>query len=231
MREPVRNRLLSKLPSVSYQLLQPHLEEVSLSENQVLYDLGDTVDHVYFPHNVVTSLSIEIDAGRSVEIAMEGNEGATGLAILLGGLNRSALCTVRHAGIAMRLPVDVLTQSINLHEDFAVLLRRYIHALLIQIAQSGLCNRLHPFDARLARWLRMTHDRTGKLELKATQISIAKLLGVRRSTVTEAAKRLLKQNIIDYRRGHIEIIDADRLANAACSCYTVMQDRYNSFLD
>ena len=173
-----------------------------------------------------------VDDGRKVEVAMEGNEGVAGLAIFLGGLNSCNMSSVRHAGTAMRLPVSALTEGIERRGDLAdLLMRRYVHALFMQVAQSGVCNRFHSFDTRLARWLMMTHDRTGTLELNATQISIASVLGVRRSTVTDAASRLLKQNIIDYRRGRIEIIDRVRLVDAACSCYGSIKDQYDSFLN
>jgi CRP-like cAMP-binding protein len=231
MHEPIRNRLLSTLASADYARLQPDLEEVSLHENQVLYGPGDVVSHVYFPNDAIVSLLIEVDEGRTVEVAMEGNEGVVGLAFYLGGLNSCNLSNVRHAGTAMRLPVSALAESANRHGDFEGLLRRYVHALFMQIAQSGVCNRFHSFDARLARWLLMTHDRTGTLELNATQISMAQMLGVRRSTVTDAASGFLKQNIIDYRRGRIEILDRARLRDAACTCYGTIKRQYDSFLN
>ena len=231
MHEPVRNRILSKLTYADYQRLQPNLEEVSLHEDQVLYGMGDVVSHVYFPNNAIVSLLIEVDEGRTVEVAMEGNEGVAGLAIYHGGLNSCNLSNVRHAGTAMRLPVSALAERANRHDDLENLLRRYIHALFMQISQLGVCNRFHSFDARFARWLLMTHDRTGTLELNATQISMAQILGVRRSTVTDAAGGFLKQNIINYRRGRIEILDRTRLRDAACSCYGKIKLRYDSFLD
>jgi CRP-like cAMP-binding protein len=131
----------------------------------------------------------------------------------------------------MRLPVSTLAETADRYGDLDNLMRRYAQALCMQIAQLGACNRFHSFDARLARWLLMTRDRTGKRELKATQISIAQTLGVRRSTVTDAASGLLKQNIIDYRRGRIEILDPARLRNASCPRYGIIKRQYESFLD
>jgi CRP-like cAMP-binding protein len=130
----------------------------------------------------------------------------------------------------MRLPVSALAENVDRNGDLENLLRRYVHALFMQIAQLGVCNRFHTFDARLARWLLMTHDRTGTLGLNATQISMAQMLGVRRSTVTDAAGTLLKKNIIDYRRGRIEILDRTRLRDAACTCYGIIKRQYDSFL-
>jgi CRP-like cAMP-binding protein len=103
--------------------------------------------------------------------------------------------------------------------------------LVTQIAQSQVCNRFHNIDARLARWLLMTHDRMGSDKLHATQESIAHMLGVRRSSVTAAASGLHKKLIIDYRRKRIEILDQGRLRAASCDCYGLMKRQYESFLN
>lgn len=161
---------------------------------------------------------------------MEGNEGAVGLAIYLGGVSSCNLSIVRDAGTAMRLEVNALTKCANQGGRLQELLRRYVHALVTQVAQSGVCNRFHNIDARLARWLLMTQDRVGSHELRATQESIAHMLGVRRSSVTAAASSFHRQNIINYSRGRIEILDQHRLGAASCSCYGIIKRQYDSFL-
>lgn len=228
---PVRNRILSKLAKAEYRRLRPSLEQVALHENQVLYGPGDAVGHVYFPNDAAVSLLFDFNERQTVEVAMEGNEGAVGLAIYLGGVNSCYLSVVRHAGTAMRMDVNALTKCANQRGDPQKLLRRYVHALVTQIAQSGVCNRFHNIDARFARWLLMTHDRMGSGELHATQESIAHMLGVRRSSVTAAASGFHKQHIIDYRRGRIEILDQGRLRAACCDCYALMKRQYDSFLN
>jgi len=222
----IRNRILAKLSKTGYRRLRPGLEQVTLHANQVLYSPGDAVRHVYFPNDAVVSLLFTVDGRRTVEVAMEGNESAVGLAIHLGGVSSSNLSVVRNAGTALRLDVSALR-----HADMQKMLNRYIHALLTQIAQSGVCNRFHTIDERLARWLLMTNDRVGSRELYATQEFIAHLLGVRRSSVTAAANGFHKQNIIHYRRGQIEILDQRRLRDACCDCYALMKRQYDSFLD
>jgi CRP-like cAMP-binding protein len=228
---PVRNRILSKLARTEHRRLRPSLEQVALHENQVLYGPGDAVGHVYFPNDAVVSLLFDVNERRTVEVAMEGNEGVVGLAIYLGGVNSCNLSVVRNAGTAMRMDVNALTKCANQRGDLQELLHRYVHALVTQIAQSGVCNRFHNIDARFARWLLMTHDRMGSGELHATQESIAHMLGVRRSSVTAAASGFHKQHIIDYRRGRIEILDQGRLRAACCDCYALMKRQYDGFLN
>ncbi len=227
---PVRNRILSTLAKAEYRRLRPSLEQVALRANEVLYAPGDVVRYVYFPDNAVVSLLFNVDERRTVEVAMEGNEAAVGLAVYLGGVSSCNLSIVRDAGTAMRLEVNVLISCANRRGGLQDLLRRYVHALVTQVAQSGLCNRFHHIDARLARWLLMTQDRVGSDELRATQESIAHMLGVRRSSVTAAASGFHKQNLIDYCRGRIVIVDEHRLRAASCACYGIIKRQYDSFL-
>jgi CRP-like cAMP-binding protein len=227
---PVRNRILSMLAKTEYRRLRPGLEQVGLQANAVLYAPGDVVSHVYFPNDAVVSLLFDVDKSRTVEVAMEGNEGAVGLAVFLGGVRSRNLSIVRDTGTALRLDVNALTRCANQRGRLQDLLHKSVHALVTQIAQSGVCSRFHSIDERLARWLLMTQDRVGSHELRATQESIARLLGVRRSGVTAAASGFHRQNLIAYRRGRIEILDQRRLRAAACSCYEIIKRQYDSFL-
>jgi CRP-like cAMP-binding protein len=227
----VKNRILSMLANTEYRRLRPSLEQVALHTNEVLYAPGDVVRHIYFPNDAVVSLLFDVDQRRTVEVAMEGNEGAVGLAVYLGGVNSCNLSIVRDAGTAMRVEVNVLRRCGNQRGRLQGLLHRSVHAFVTQIAQSGVCNRFHNIDERLARWLLMTQDRVGSPKLRATQESIARMLGVRRSSVTAAASGFHKQNMIEYCRGRIEILDQRRLRAASCSCYGIMKRQYDSFLN
>ena len=111
------------------------------------------------------------------------------------------------------------------------LLLRYSQALITQIAQSAVCNRHHSVYQQLCRWLLQSLDRlsSGK-ELTITQELIAHMLGVRREGVTEAAGRLQKEGIINYRRGHITVLDRQGLEAQACECYQVVKKEYDRLL-
>jgi len=226
----VRNRILLMLARTEYRQLHPNLEQVALHADAVLYAPGDLVKYIYFPNDAVVSLLIDVDERRTVEVAMEGNEGAVGLGVGLSGARSSNLSIVRDAGTAMRLNVNALTKCAYERGRLRGLLHKSVYALAMQIAQSGVCSQFHSVDARFARWLLMTQDRVGSHKLGATQESIARLLGVRRSSVTTAASGLHKQNVIAYSRGRIEILDQGRLSSASCSCYGIIKRQYDSFL-
>ena len=226
----VGNRVLSTLAKTQYRNLWPGLKRVALDAERVLYPPGDVVTNLYFPIDSVVSLLCKVDEKRTVEIAMEGNESVVGLMHHLGGENSCNLSVVRNAGAAMQVDVEFLTSCAHSPGPLRDLLNQSVHALVIQIAHSGVCNHFHSIEARVARWLLMTRDRTGSQTFSATQESIARLLGVRRSSVTAAASSFQLQRMIDYRRGRIEILDYDKLHAACCSCYEIIKKQYDSFL-
>jgi CRP-like cAMP-binding protein len=107
------------------------------------------------------------------------------------------------------------------------LLGRYTHALFSQTAQSVGCNRLHGIEERCSRWLLMTHDRVESDEFALTQEYLARMLGVRRATVTEAAGGLQRAGLIRYRRGQVTIIDRAGLEATACECYATVRREFD----
>lgn len=230
MQQPTANRVLSMLAPSEYRRLRSRLEHVDLPANTTLYSPGEVVSHLYFPADCVVSLLFDVDARHGVEVAMEGNEAVVGLAVYLGGVKSCNLSVVRDAGTALRLEVGALEGCAEHRSRLRSLMHKSVHALITQIAQAGVCSRFHAIEARLARWLMMTHDRLGQRRLEATQESIARLLGVRRSGITAAASGLQREGMIDYRRGRIEILDPRRLRAAACACYGIIKDQYDSFL-
>ena len=56
-----------------------------------------------------------------------------------------------------------------------------------------------------------------------TQELIAHMLGVRREGITEAAGKLQRAGLIDYRRGHITVLDRAGLEARVCECYAVIK--------
>ncbi len=103
------------------------------------------------------------------------------------------------------------------------MLRCYANSLLAQISQAAACNRFHAVEARLARWLLMTHDRLRSDEFRLTQEFLSHMLGVRREGVTSAARALQRQNLISYIRGQITILDRAGLEAGSCGCYEIVK--------
>jgi CRP-like cAMP-binding protein len=109
-------------------------------------------------------------------------------------------------------------------------LLRYTQALLTQISQTAVCNRLHPLNKRLCRWLLLTNDRVPTVEVLMTHELLAHMIGVRRESVTMAARYLQEMGLIRYGRGHATILDRQGLEAMVCECYRVVKAEYTRLL-
>ncbi|MFK3642214.1 Crp/Fnr family transcriptional regulator [Pseudomonas protegens] len=217
------NHLLNALPAAVQERLLPHLKPVALSLGQVLYESGDIPRHVYFPTDAVVSLLYLMENGASAEIAVVGNEGLVGVALVMGGESTTSRAIVQSAGHALRLPGHRLKDEFNRHGEMLLLMLRYTQSLITQMAQTAVCNRHHSIDQQLCRWLLLSLDRLPGNQLVMTQELIANMLGVRREGVTEAAGKLQRQGIIEYSRGRINVLDRPRLEQHSCECYGVVR--------
>ena len=72
--QQIKNRLLAALPAEEYERLVPHLELVSLQVNQILYEIGEPIEYVYFPHHAIVSLVCVLEDGSTVESGLVGND-------------------------------------------------------------------------------------------------------------------------------------------------------------
>jgi CRP-like cAMP-binding protein len=228
--EPVANRLLAALPRDEYERLLPSLQQVSFSLGEVVYEFGGQLDHVFFPTTSIVSLLYTMENGASAEMGLTGNDGVVGIALFMGGGTMPNRAVVQSAGAAIRMKAKVLQDEFALGGKFQHLLLRYTQALITQISQTAVCNRLHTVEQQLCRWLLLSHDRVKADELIMTQELIADMLGVRREGVTVAAGHLQDAGAISYVRGHIKILDRQRLEETVCECYRVVKDEFDRLL-
>jgi len=208
----------------------PQLEEVDLPLGKVLYESGSKLTHVYFPTTSIVSLLYVLENGASAEIAVVGNEGIVGVSLFMGSESTPSRAVVQSGGTGLRLKANILMEEFNRAGPVLHLLLRYTQALITQMAQTAVCNRHHSLDQQLCRWLLLSLDRLQSNQLIMTQELIANMLGVRREGVTEAAGRLHRAGIIDYRRGHITIIDRAQLERRTCECYAVVKKEYDRLI-
>ncbi|MBD2076171.1 Crp/Fnr family transcriptional regulator [Phormidium sp. FACHB-592] len=220
------NFLLAALPAEDYQRLQQYMELVDLPLRQTIYDLGEPITHVYFPRGAVVSLVITLEDGSIMEAGMVGREGMAGLPALLSGKTKAHHGFVQIAGQAWRLSVTALKAEFDRGDSFQKLVLRYFQALFTQVAQTGVCNRFHTTEERLARWLLLVSDCVQADEFDLTQEFIAQMIGVRRAGVTVAAITLNQAGLLRYTRGHIKIIDRSGLEAFSCECYQMVRDEF-----
>ena len=226
----VENRLLTALPEKVHARLRPALEPVAFALGDVVYDTGGRMAHIYFPTTAVVSLIYTMENGATAEMGLVGNEGVVGIALFMGGETTPNQAVTQVAGGAFRMRAQVLLDEFRCGGPFQLALLRYTQALITQISQTAVCNRLHSVEKRLCRWLLLTHDRVPSDEILMTQEFIAHMLGVRREGVTAAARHLQEAGLIRYARGHITILDRARLEAAVCECYGVVKTELDRLL-
>lgn len=225
-----KNYLLAALSSEDYQRLLPHLEEVQLPLRKILYEPGETPSAVYFPNHAMVSLVATMEDGATVEVGLVGIEGVIGLPIVLGGRATVYQAIVQLPGTGMKLDANVFRSEFDRGEHLQRLVLLYTQALLTQVSQNAVCNRLHTIDERLARWLLSVQDSLEADELPLTQEFISQMLGTRRASVTVSAGNLQEQGVISYSRGKITILNRERLRENSCECYNVIKSEFDRLL-
>jgi CRP-like cAMP-binding protein len=224
------NRILTGLPGEEYERISAYLEPVEMPLGEVLYRPNEPITHVFFPNRGTVSIISVFEDGKSVEAGMVGNEGMFGVCVFLGSVSSPLEAVVQLPGEALRMRSDMLLEEFKRGGHLQDLLLRYTQAFIIQIAQTAACNRAHPIEGRLVRWLLMCQDRACSGDLQLTHEFIAVMLGTRRAGVSEAAGKLQDQGVIRYKRGHVSILNRPRLEALSCECYLVVKREFDRLL-
>lgn len=228
--DPKQNRLLAALPPGELKNLKPHLEPVLLRAGDILADPGKRLSHAYFPIDSTISLYYRMENGDAAETAVIGNEGMFSVAMILGGETMPYFATIATTGHAFRMPQDTLKREFDRVETLRHILLLYSQALLTQMEQTAGCGRHYTLIQQLCMHLLLVHDCSLSDDFILTHETIANMLGVRREGVTSAARKLREDGLIDYKRGHIRIIDRAGLEAMSCECYEVMRKEFRRLL-
>jgi CRP-like cAMP-binding protein len=225
------NRLLATLAGSERALLEPHMTRVDFAAGETILTAGAGVERSIFPFDgLMVSMLVELNGGRSVEVASIGKEGAVGGIISCGTAPAFTHVVAQIGGPAVALPLPALELAKQASPHLRNLFCRYSDVLLSQVMQSVACNAFHPIEARAARWLLHAQDRVGGDRLILTQEGLAELLGVQRTTINAVARVFQEQGLISYRRGAIQVTDRTGLTKVACSCYSAIEDHAASVL-
>ncbi len=205
-------------------------EPVELLFGTVLCEPGDRIRHVHFPIGGFISLVAMVDGKSSLEVGLIGNEGMLGVSLALGVDTSPMRALVQGSGSALRMATAAFQSELQHTPPLRRSLDRYIYVLMAQLAQTAACTCFHVLEARLARWLLMTHDRALQDRFYLTHDLLSHMLGVRRSGVTRAAGVLQKRKLIHYSRGDITVLDRPGLERASCECYAAVTADYERLL-
>ena len=216
------NKLLAKLPRRDFESLAAHLTHVSLPQGEIVYEAGDEVDQIYFPSAGMFSLLAVMRDGKAIETATVGREGVIGAMAGLG-LYRSLVRAVVQLPLpASRIPASAFRRAVAGSDALRDLCIRYNEVMLTQARVTAACNALHPVEERFCRWLLQSSDRAASDTVTLTQELLAEMLGVRRTSVTEVARKIQDKGAITYARGVITILDRAQLERFSCECYATL---------
>ena len=224
-----KNALLNALgPEIIRRL---HLNPVVFELLHEIEFPGMPIEHLFFVEEGMASMTTTFRDGSQVEVGMFGFESVIGISALMGTKRSLNRIYTQIAGNGYSVPIADARREFALGGLFQSLLLRYVQAQLVQTAQSVGCNARHNTEQRLARWLLICADRAGSNTFMMSHDFLADMLGTTRSTVSMAAGTLRDQNLIDYSRGAIDILDTHGLEAAACECYHIIQDHLKNYLE
>ncbi|MFL5479854.1 MAG: Crp/Fnr family transcriptional regulator [Gemmatimonadaceae bacterium] len=229
--EADQNLLLAQLPATELAAFVEQADKITCSLREVLFENGDVSTAVYFPVTAMISLVTELSGGTSIEAMTVGFEGVAGLELFHGVMTAHTKGVCQIAGELYRLPASNFLALVESSTALDHTLHRYSQFTQDAIAQSSACNSIHLLEQRCARWLLLTSDAVRNEQFSLTQEFLAQMLAVRRSGVTMAIGRLVRQKLICTRYGTITIIDREGLKKISCECYEVVRGRQRDFLN
>ena len=227
-----RNKLLAHMPSGVAELLCPHLEPVELKYRQRIEQPNREIRSAIFVEEGLASVVATSSAGRKqAEVAIVGNEGMTGLSLLLGGGKSDYDVFMQVAGCGHSISAEALGELTRASFELSSWLLRYAHLYTVQLAHTALANAQASIEERLARWLLMANDRLGGKDIALTHDLLALMLGVRRAGVTVALHHLQTKGRVALFRGVIQVLDRTGLEQDAGGFYGAPEQAYGKFTD
>jgi CRP-like cAMP-binding protein len=223
--QPHPNHLLAQLPADAFTSIKLHAATVSMKQGETIYEAGDEVEYVYFPHNGMVSLLAVMKNGKAIETATIGREGVVGAMAGLGLYMSMVRAVVQLSMTATRINAARFRHAVADSKVLELACVRYNEVLLSQARITAACNALHQVDARFCRWLLQSADRAESKTVPLTQELLSEMLGVRRTSVTEVAGKLQGEGVISFSRGVIQILDRAALEAHSCECYQSLLDQ------
>jgi CRP-like cAMP-binding protein len=216
--DPRANHMLRGLTDAEYAPIASLLEPIAFPRSTELEAANEPIEYVYFPTSGIASIVALDEGGESVDTAMIGREGMTGLAVFLGTGSSPSRTIVQVALKGTRMRADALRSMLADGGTLVRLLQRHTQVVIVTMTQLILCNRIHRLDQRAARWLLQVDERVEEEPFHVTQEFLAQMIGVQRPALSVAMRQFKDQGLVRYARGQITIADRDGLALRSCGC-------------
>lgn len=221
------NRLLASLTPADLALLTPHLEPTRFTIGDAIIRAGDRIETICFLESGIGGVLDALEGDRRYAVGLIGAEGYIGWPLLLGD-DRSPYDVVMRAenGHALRLPADAFLAAVDASATLGAACRRFAQAFMTQMGRTIVSALAHSIEQRMARWILMYHDRVRGDDIWMTHEEFRLMLGVRRSSVTDALHRLEEDRAIRSLRGQVIVRDRARLMALAGDTYGFAEQEY-----
>jgi CRP-like cAMP-binding protein len=210
--------------------LIPSFTRVELERGKPLIHSGRQVTHVYFPEGSIASV-IGGEPDAPTEIGLIGRDGMTGVSVLLGGGSASLTTFIQVNGsTALCLEADVMRGQFAKSAALRALMLRYVHTFMMQIASCVVSNAHQRMEARLARFLLMSHDRVDGDEIALTHEFMSLMVASQRPGVTLTLHELEGAGLIRSTRGKVTVLDRAKLTALAGITYGQPEAEYRRLI-
>lgn len=196
----------------------------------VVHERNGKIPYVYFRNTAALSNLILLEDGFAVEVNTVGNEGFSGVELVAGATLATETCVCQIAGNHLRIKTGDFREAIKSSSPLRHFAECYLQGYLLELSQAVVCNRRHSLEARFARWMLATHDRVRGQEFYLTHEYLADMLGSQRPSVSVEAAGFQKEGVLQYKRGHVKILDRTRLEAEACECYANIRQQFKRVL-
>jgi CRP-like cAMP-binding protein len=226
--EKAGNLLLDSLPEDELGRVLAQMEKRDIHIRDLLAEPGRPMERVYFPTDGIISTLTVLPSQGAIEAATVGWEGMVGIEVFLGadGTDNTQLsCQVD--GAAWTMDTVTFRKESRADGPLRSIVERYVRTYFVQTTQTAACNGVHSVEERFAKWILMIIRWLGRSDFPLTHEFAAAMLGVHRPSVSLAAGALQRAGIIEYRRGHVIVLDADALHDVSCECVDVILRAYD----
>ena len=225
------NRLLSGLSAEDLALLTPHLTHVSFAVGDFITRAGAPIESICFLEQGIAGVLDSLDDDRRYAVGLLGAEGYIGWPLLMGNDRSPYDVTMRaEQGKALRIPADALMSAIDQSRTLRLTLLRFAHVFMLQMGRTIVSSLAHSIERRMARWILLYHDRVQADEICMTHEEFRLMLGVRRSSVTDALHRLEEEQAIRAVRAKVLVHDRAKLMTLAGGTYGQPEQEYARLL-
>lgn len=210
------NGVIAQLEAADRRALMALCQTVELKAGQLISSPLVPHPEVHFPLTATVVRLVEAgSSGHSLAIGLTGAEGVVGLSYALGLGPGLLSLEVQTPGRALRVEAYALASLMQQHPRLLLVFMRQLCRQQEEAAAAASHAQCQDIETRLAAWLCLSADRARSTVLSMTQQHLARMLGVRRVSVTLAAHRLREAGLIDYHRGDIALVDLPGLRRRA----------------